>query len=58
MLLAGKLVRFAPDPIKKLAVTLLPKLALPELILPVTAKPLNVPTEVIFGCALVVTTPA
>ena len=38
-----------PLPLKKLAVTKLPKLALPDVMLPVTAKLLNVPTEVIFG---------
>ena len=43
---------------KKLAVTLLPKLALPEVILPVTAKLVKVPVLVIFGCAAVVTVPA
>jgi hypothetical protein len=44
--------------VKKLAVTKLPKLALPDVILPVTARLVSVPTEVIFGCALVVTVPA
>jgi hypothetical protein len=44
-----------PLPLKKFAVTRLPKLALPEVMLPVTAKLVNVPTEVIFGCAAVVT---
>ena len=38
-----------PLPLKKLAVTKLPKLALPELIFPVTYKLVSVPTEVIFG---------
>ena len=47
-----------PLPLKKLAVTKLPRLALPDVILPVTAKLDNVPTEVIFGCAAVVTVPA
>ena len=37
---------------KKFAVTALPKLALPAEILPDTAKLVNVPTLVIFGCAL------
>ena len=43
---------------KKLAVTRLPRLALPEVILPVTAKAVNVPVLVMFGCAAVVTVPA
>ena len=47
-----------PLPLKKLAVTKLPKLALPDVILPVTARLVNVPTEVMFGCAAVVTVPA
>jgi hypothetical protein len=51
-------VRYIPLPVKKLADTLLPKLALPDVILPVTAKLLNVPTLVMFGCAAVVTVPA
>ena len=38
-----------PLPVKKFAVTKLPKLALPAVMLPVTARLLNVPTEVIFG---------
>jgi hypothetical protein len=44
-----------PLPVKKLAVTKLPKLALPDEILPVTSKLVSVPVLVIFGCALVVT---
>jgi len=47
-----------PLPEKKLAVTRLPKLALPDVILPVTAKLVKVPVLVIFGCAAVVTVPA
>ena len=47
-----------PLPLKKLAVTKLPRLALPDVILPVTAKLVSVPVLVIFGCALVVTVPA
>ena len=47
-----------PSPLKKLAVTRLPKLALPEVILPVTTKLVRVPVDVILGCALVVTAPA
>jgi len=50
-------VRYTPLPVKKLADTLLPKLALPEVMLPVTASELNVPTLVIFGCAFVYTVP-
>jgi len=44
-----------PLPVKKLAVTKLPKLAFPEVILPVADRLLNVPTLVIFGCDAVVT---
>ena len=51
-------VRYTPLPVKKLADTLLPKLALPAVMLPVTLKLVNVPTEVMFGCAAVVTVPA
>jgi hypothetical protein len=47
-----------PLPIKKFAVAALPKLALPDVILPVTPKLVSVPTDVIFGCAAVVTVPA
>ena len=47
-----------PLPVKKLAVTKLPKLALPDVMLPVTATLVSVPTDVIFGCAAVVTVPA
>ena len=43
---------------KKLAVTRLPKLALPDVILPDTVKLVNVPVLVMFGCAAVVTVPA
>ena len=50
--------RLLPLPIKKLAVAAFPKLALPEEILPVTPRLVNVPTEVIFGCAAVYTVPA
>ena len=46
---AVTLVKYAPDPVKKLAVTLLPRLALPDVMFPVTANELNVPTEVMFG---------
>ena len=42
-----------PFPAKKLAVTRLPKLALPPDILPVTSKLVSVPTLVMFGCAFV-----
>ena len=42
---------------KKLAVTKLPKLALPDVILPVTAKLVNVPTLVMLPCAAVVKVP-
>ena len=38
-----------PDPLKKLAVTKLPKLALPAVKLPVISKVTNVPTDVMFG---------
>jgi hypothetical protein len=38
-----------PLPVKKLADTLLPKLALPDVMLPVTAKLVSVPTLVMFG---------
>jgi hypothetical protein len=44
-----------PLPLKKFAVTRLPKLALPDVMLAVTAKLLNVPTLVMFGCAFVYT---
>ena len=37
-----------------MAVAKLPKLAFPEVILPVTTKLVKVPVLVIFGCALVV----
>ena len=47
-----------PLPLKKLAVTKLPKLALPAVIFPATSKLTNVPTLVIFGWALAVTVPA
>ena len=50
--------RLLPLPIKKLAVAALPKLALPDEILPVTPRLVNVPTEVMFGCAAVVTVAA
>ena len=40
-------------PVKKLATTLLPKFALPALTLPVIARLVNVPTDVMFGCAAV-----
>ena len=46
-------VTYTPLPTKKLAVTELPRLALPEVILPVTDKSVSVPTDVIFGCAFV-----
>ena len=35
----------------------MPKLASPDEILPVTTKLVSVPTEVMFGCALVYTVP-
>ena len=41
-----------------LATTAVVAFKLPTLALPVTANDVNVPTEVIFGCALVVTVPA
>jgi hypothetical protein len=41
--------KLLPLPIKKLAVVALPKLALPDDRLPVTASELSVPTEVMFG---------
>jgi len=44
--------------VKKLAVTRLPRLALPDVILPVTVKLVKVPVLVMFGCAAVVTVPA
>ena len=44
-----RLVNPLPSPEKKLAVTRLPKLALPEDRFPVTASEVNVPTLVIFG---------
>ena len=47
-----------PDPLKKLAVTKLPKLALPAVRLPVISNVTNVPTEVIFGWEDAVTVPA
>ena len=52
------LLKLLPEPIKKLAVAALPKLALPLVTLPVTAKLVNVPVLVMFGCAAVVTVPA
>jgi hypothetical protein len=48
MLPAGILVRLAPDPIKKLAVTLLPKLALSvavTILAEITLAPLMLPPE-------------
>ena len=36
----------------------LPKFAFPEVMLPVTSRDDNVPTDVILGCAAVVTVPA
>ena len=50
--------KLAPLPMKKLAIAALPKTALPEVILPVTAKLVNVPTLVMLGCAFCVTVPA
>ena len=47
-----------PFPLKQFAITRLPKLALPELMLAVTFKLAKVPTLVIFGCAFVYTVPA
>ena len=43
------LLKLLPEPIKKLAVAALPKLALPLEILPVTAKLVSVPTDVMLG---------
>ena len=43
---------------KKLAVMLPAVAKLPDVVVPVTDKLLNVPTEVIFGCAAVVTVAA
>ena len=37
---------------------MLPAAVLPALILPLTINPVSDPSEVIFGCALVVTVPA
>ncbi len=45
-------------PTKKLASAAFPKLALSESILPLTLNPVSVPTDVIFGCAAVVTVAA
>ena len=56
-LLPWMLLKLLPAPIKKLEVTALPKLALPDVILPVTSKLVKVPTDVIFGCAFVYTVP-
>ena len=50
-------VKYIPLPVKKLADTLFPKLALPDVMLPVTAKFVNVPTLVMFGCELLVNVP-
>ena len=50
--------KLLPLPMKKLAVAALPKLALPDDKLPVTARLVKVPTLVMFGCAAVVTVPA
>lgn len=47
-----------PSPEKKFAVARLPRLALPDEILPVTDNDESVPTLVIFGCEFVVTVPA
>jgi hypothetical protein len=52
------LVNKLPLPVKKLAVTKLPKLALPADTLPVISKLVSVPTLVILGCAFVYTVPA
>ena len=43
--------------IKRLAVTIPAVFKLPEVVLPVTVKLVNVPTLVMFGCALVVNDP-
>ena len=51
MLLALMLVMLAPDPLSV-------PTKLPEVILPVTASAVNVPTDVMLGCAAVVTVPA
>ena len=55
---AGSPVSRLPLPLKYVAVTKLPRLALPDVILPVTSKLVSVPTDVIFGCAFVYTVPA
>ena len=47
-----------PSPWKKFALAKLPRLAFPDDILPLTVRELNVPTDVMFGCAAVVTVPA
>ena len=57
-LLACRLLKFAPLPMKKLAVAAFPKSALVAVTLPLTVKLLRVPTEVILGCAFVVTVAA
>ena len=44
-------------PVMKFADARLPRLALPDDILPVTASADNIPTEVILGCAAVVMVP-
>ena len=51
MLVAEIEVTFAPEPLSV-------PTKLPLVVLPVTAKLLNVPTDVILGCAAVVTVPA
>jgi hypothetical protein len=47
MLPAGRLVRFAPDPLKKLAIARLPRLAFNEDRLPVAFTVLNVKSPVV-----------
>jgi hypothetical protein len=51
MLVALIVVTLAPDPLSV-------PTKLPDVVLPVTASELNVPTEVMLGCAAVVTVPA
>ena len=51
MLVAEIAVTLAPDPFSV-------PMKLPDVVLPVTARALNVPTDVMLGCAAVVTVPA
>ena len=54
---AATLVRYPPSPLKKVAEILPDALALPAVILPVTASEDNAPTLVILFCATVVNVP-